>query len=146
MIKEKRRKSAYRFIDKVLRHRKEIQIAVDEARNTNNRDTVCKSSGSISDPTASEAIKNITPIGAVTLPNGFKVKHPEKWLDAINRLFDTLYPEEAKILNMLYNGQSAVKISRECNVGITTLYHLRSECRHILAEIACQYNLITVVV
>ena len=146
MIKEKRRKSAYCYIDKILRHRAEIQIAVDEARNTNNRDNFCRASnGQISDPTAAKALQNITAVPFVTLSNGFHIKKPEKWLEAANRLFDVLYPDEAKIINMLYNGHSAIKTSRICGVSMSALYHLRSECRHILAEIACQYDLISVV-
>ncbi len=86
MIKERRRKSAYRYIDKILRHRAEIETAVDEARNTNNRDTVCKSANTISDPTASEAIKNIAPVKSVTLQNGLHIKQPEKWLGAVHKL------------------------------------------------------------
>jgi len=145
MIKERRRKSAYRYIDKVIRHRAEIETTVDEARNTNNRDTVCKSANTISDPTASEAIKNIAPVKSVTLQNGLHIRQPEKWLEAINRLFDVLYPEEAKIINMVYGGYNAIKTSRECGVDISTIYRLKVECRHILTEIACQYGLITVV-
>lgn len=145
MIKERRRKAAYRYIDAILRHRVEIEIAVDEARNTNDRNTVCKSGNAVSDPTASEAIKNIAPVKSVTLQNGLHIRQPEKWLDAINRLFDVLYPEEAKITNMIYGGYNAIKTSRECGVDISTLYRLKIECRHILTEIACQYGLIQVV-
>jgi len=145
MIKEKRRKAAYRFIDKILRHRAEIQTAVDEAKNTNNRDTVCKSGNSISDPTANQAIKSITPVKSVTLSNGLRIRNPEKWLDAISRLFDVLYPEETEILSKIYSGFSIIKISRECHIDFSSVYRLRKECRHILAEIACQYGLIQVV-
>ena len=141
------RVKAYSIVDRMFRNQRAIEIAVAEKR-CGNRSFGARGGGSgtphISDPTAREAIANIMPISAVELPNGYTVRDPETWLKVIHYVYSEMAEPDRTVVQMFYSGKSAIAVSIECHVYESTVYRLRSECRHMATELACQYGLVRV--
>ena len=60
-----------------------------------------RSMGFVSDPTQSEAIKNLTPLRTITV-NNYTVKRPEQWIEAINKVMGGLSREEQKFVEVSF--------------------------------------------
>lgn len=148
MKKDLMRIKAYGIVDKMFRNQHEIELAVAERRCGQSRSPGSRGGGSgtphISDPTAREAIENIMPIPSVELSNGYTVREPERWLQVIHFVYSEMSDGDRKIVQMFYSGKSAIAVSIECHVYESTVYRLRSECRHMATELACQYGLVRV--
>lgn len=148
MKRDLMRIKAYSIVDRMFRNQRSIETAVLEARSGDRASCNARGGGSgtphISDPTAREAIANIMPISAVQLPNGYTVRDPETWLKVIHYVYSEMAEPDRKVVQMFYSGKSAIAVSIECHVYESTVYRLRSECRHMATELACQYGLVRV--
>lgn len=146
MQRDLKRTKAYSIVERMFRNLREIENAVLEKRSGHG--TSCRAGGSgnpyISDPTAREAIENIMPIQSVELPNGAIIRDPETWIKLIHYVYNEMSESERKIMQLFYSGKSAIAVSIECNVYESTVYRIRSECRHMGTELACQYGLVRV--
>lgn len=141
-----KRVKAYGIVEFMLRNQKEIEFAVYERRHGKMSHGKTGGSGKafISDPTAKEAIDNVTPLPAVELPNGSVVREPEKWIKVMHFVYGAMDPIERKIMQMFYSGKSVIAVSIECHVDESTVYRVRGEYRHRATEAACQEGLVKV--
>ena len=154
MQKTDTRKRAYRIVDTVFRHQKEIEEAIDEARAGNHGGHTGDGAGGhafISDPTASEAINAAEELHAVRLDNGFVVRHPEAWVRVIHHSYESCREVERNVVQTYYriceqygSRRSAVT-SMMCNVDEGTVYYMLKEFRNYAVEVACQLGLTRVI-
>lgn len=149
MQKYDTRKSAYKYVGKILRNHQEINKAVKEAREMQQCGGHTGGNGDghsyVSDPTAQQAVRLATELRSVTLDDGWTIRRPEKWLRVIELTYRACYPYEEKAIRYYYAGHSALKTSEECGMDQSTFYRMRSDVIHIATELACQFGLVRVV-
>ncbi len=98
----------------------------------------------MSDPTAINAIKGITPIKSVTLFDGVVVRHPEKWLAVIDATYNNLDDLQRKAVKMRYQGKTYNDINEKVHISRTVYYAMLTDARNFAIAAACQINLIRV--
>lgn len=82
----------------------EIRKAVIEARLEQKRRSGAaerRSVGYISDPTQTEALKNLTPLKSVEIPGG-TVKQPEAWVEVINNVMASIDREDQQLISAAF--------------------------------------------
>ena len=99
----------------------------------------------MSDPTAQQAVTASLPLRSVTLDNGYVVRDPERWLGIVHYLYAHSPAADAAAMRFFYSGHSAVETGMKCNIGGSTVYHIREDFRAMGVELACQYGLVSVV-
>jgi hypothetical protein len=62
----------------------------------------------------------------------------------MNILYDECPAIEKKAMLYFYGGHSAVDTALEIGMDESTVYRIRSEFRHMMTEIACQFGLVYV--
>ena len=146
----KNREIYFRQVDFIFYREKQIRDAVFEKRN-NNRDSsapiISLFSGSISDPTASKAIKNLTPLKVVTITDGIIIKYPEKWLEVIDKTYrwaqrqnDLLYQAAKR----RYSGEDYRKTCAALSISTSFFHQLLEKVRVYAALQAVQAGLIKI--
>lgn len=143
------RKKAYNVVEMMLVRQKQIERAVTEARAEAARS---RSGGGasghvfVSDPTAQQAIKDAEPLRMVTLDDGYRIYHPEKWLWCLQSTYEECQEVERKAMHYFYYLNHSIRetAEHEC-MDESTAYRIRHEFRHMCTELACQLNLVNVV-
>ena len=126
------RKAWIRKIDFVFYNEAEIRLLVKEARSKLEEHAI-KRSGGTADPTAREAISNLTPLKSITL-KGKELSRPEDWLQVIDNSY------EAKLK---YIGEDYRLISMKCHVSIRFQYALIENFRRYATSKARDLGLIS---
>lgn len=103
----------------------------------------------VSDPTASAAMREVSPLRAVEIELGKNetetVKWPEKWLAVIEATYRRYEKGVgAQILKDRYRGESPVKTCMENYISRTTYYSVVSEIDSFAMMCACQVGLVRV--
>ena len=147
-VKRDCRAMAYQRVETMLRNQTAIERAVAEARaEQRSGRSGGGSSGHafVSDPTAQQAVTASLPLRSVTLDNGYVVRDPERWLGIVHYLYTHFPAADAAAMRFFYSGHSAVETGMKCNIGGSTVYHIREDFRAAGVELACQYGLVSVV-
>ena len=137
-----RRPGYYKKIDFVFFNEKRIRDAVNDERYGVKARTERNGSG-IGDPTASEAIRNITPLVSVKLGDGV-LEWPEHWLKVIDA---TKTGTHGDVLIAGCDYYSCVPIcltKATLNVSQTVCYELRDAFRRFAELCAVQMGLIKI--
>lgn len=129
-----------------------IRQAVFEARNDSGAGkTGGNGSGHafVSDPTASAAMREISPLRAVEIEVGKNetetIKWPEKWLQVIEATYRRYEGGvAASILRDRYNGESQVKTCMDNYISKATYYFILKEIENYAMMCACQTGLVKV--
>ena len=145
-MQRKREKRPYmRKIDFVFYNERAIRAAVEDARN-DTREVSPRNGSGLPDPTAYEAITNLTPIPAVEI-SGQLLEHPERWLVVVDKTYawcrrqsDVHY----EIARRRYNGESFLQISMKLYVSTTQVFEILERIRMYAALQAAQFQLIFV--
>ena len=146
------REKYFRQIDFIFYHEKQIRDAVTEARISGGRDGTISlfpvaSANNFSDPTATEAIKNLTPLKFVKLPDGTIIKYPEKWLAVIDKTYSYCKKQNdcrCEIARRRYNNEDYRKTCIDLNISNTTRRRLLELVQIYAALQAVQAGLIRV--
>lgn len=146
------RERYFRAVDFVFYHEKKIRDAVTEARISGGRDGTISlfpvaSSNSFSDPTAARAMKNLTPLKFIKLPDGTIVKYPEKWLAVIDKTYahcKKQNDQRYEVARRRYNNEDYRKTCRDLNISNTTRRRLLELVQIYAALQAVQAGLIRV--
>lgn len=100
--------------------------------------------GFISDPTATQAIREITPLRFVYV-RGRRVEKPETWLKVVDETYKHLPESHKKIVRDRYRGVNYQMTCSECNVSPTTYGSILTKARMFAASVAAQYGLVKIV-
>ena len=135
-----------RKIESMFYREREIRKAVSDVRQDcgNGGHTGGGGHAYVSDPTAINAIKGITPIKSVTLFDGVVVRHPEKWLAVIDATYNNLDDLQRKAVKMRYQGKTYNDINEKVHISRTVYYAMLTDARNFAIAAACQINLIRV--
>ena len=147
----KNREYYFRQIDFIFYREKQIRDAVFEKRTTSGSDSgtpmINLFSGTISDPTASKAIKNLSPLKFVTIKDGIIIKYPEQWLEVIDKTYswckkqNNLYYEVAR---RRYNNEDYRKTCIDLHISEASQRRFLEKVRIYAALQAVQLRLIFV--
>ena len=146
------REKYFRQIDFIFYHEKQIRDAVTEARISGGRDGTISlfpvaNANNFSNPTATEAIKNLTPLKFVKLPDGTIIKYPEKWLAVIAKTYDWCKKQNDcryKVAKRRYSNEDYRKTCIDLNISNTTRRRLLELVQIYAALQAVQAGLIRV--
>lgn len=138
------KKAWIRKIDFVFYNEAEIRLLVKEARNKMEIPTI-KASGGTADPTAREAISNLTPVKAVTV-KGKELSRPEDWLTVIDNTYAWAKKQDNPryvVAKLKYIGEDYRLISMKCHVSIRFQYVLIENFRRYATSQARDLELIS---
>ena len=130
-------------IDFVFFNEKNIRQAVIEEREDAIKPELKNGSG-LSDPTARDAIRNLTPLPFIKLA-GEILKFPESWLNVIDKTYNWCKRQSAchyETVRRKYLGIHYRKICFDLHISITTFHNLINRARQYAALQAVQLNLI----
>lgn len=135
-----------RKIDFVFYNEEKIRVAVDETRADDGRP---KSPQKLecSDPTAAQAIRNLTPITTVVLNCEQTLEYPERWLEVINKTWAWAKAQRDcryKVARRRYAKEDYRKTCRELNISSSLYFNLLNCVRMYAALHAVQLGLIRV--
>lgn len=144
------RDSYMRKIDFIFYREKEIRDAVALARLTSGISSgtlKLVNTGGISDPTAMQAVKNLTPLTQVILKDGEIIEYPERWLEVIDKTYSYCATQNdcrLEVTKRRYRSEDYRKTCRELNVSDSTRRRLLELVKMYAALQAVQLNLIYV--
>ncbi len=145
MQRQREKRPYMRKIDFVFYNERAIRAAVLDARN-DTREVSPRNGSGLPDPTAYEAITNLTPIPAVEI-SGQLLEHPERWLTVVDKTYawcrrqsDVHY----EIARRRYRGEDYRKTCREVAVSEPMFFNLLERIRMYAALQAAQFQLIFV--
>ena len=143
------RESYMREIDFVFYHEKKIREAVLKVRVSNSpAGVVCpSSSGNISDPTATQAVKNLMPLKFVVISSGEMIEYPKHWLEVIDKTYKYCSEQKdcrAEVARRRYRHEDYRKSCAELYISKTTYHRLLELVKMYAALKAVQFGLITV--
>ena len=130
-----------KIIDFVFYHERQIRQAMMEAREDVPRAE--KNGSGISDPTATQAIKNATPLRFVNI-NGTRVERPECWVQVIDstKLWFSQDNEKRIVLHDMYENVDYRQTCAALSISPSTLHYFRQEIRTYAALCAANLNLL----
>ena len=143
MIQRQDSRPYIRKIDFVFYHEDEIRQAVLDAREDAMEISPRNGSG-ISDPTAYEAILNLSPIPFVLI-EGVKLEHPELWLNVIDKTYAWYKRQPGlhyEIARRWYGNEFYLKTCRELNICQATISNLMKDVRWYAIAVAAHFHLI----
>ena len=135
----------FRKIDFVFFNEKNIREIVFESRENNFKPELKNGSG-ISDPTARDAIRNLTPLAKITVC-GITLKFPESWLEVIDKTYNWCKRQSEthfESVRRKYLGDHYKKICRDLHISATTFHNMIHRARQYAALQAVQLHLIFV--
>ena len=143
------RETYMRKIDFIFYREKEIREAVNQARlnmTTGGTLRLINATG-IPDPTATQAVRNLTPLKTVVISGGETIEYPESWLEVIDKTYK--YCEMQKdcrleVARRRYRSEDYRKTCRELNIADTTRRRLLELVQIYAALQAVQLGLIQV--
>ena len=146
----KNREYYFKQIDFIFYREKQIKDAVYEKRN-GGRDTsfpmISLFSSGTSDPTSSNALKNLTPLKFVTIKDGVLIKSPESWLAVIDKTYSWCKRQQDcrfEVAKRRYHNEDYRKICIDLHISKTTLHRLLDMVRTYAALHAVQAGLIKI--
>ena len=105
----------------------------------------------VSDPTASQTIKTLTPIKAVVVvtgkpPHPVTIRKPEEWIEVIEMTYKHFYGKQiGEMLDRRYNKHHEVtKIYVDMGIDRSTYYEWRNTAITFTALACCQVGLLKV--
>ena len=137
------KKSWIRKIDFIFFNETEIRLLVADARN-NLKVPIVRNSSQIPDPTAKEAIANLTPIKSITI-KGKELNRPEDWLKVIDNTYDWAKKQDNPryvVAKLKYMGEDYRLICAKCHISIKYQYLLIERFRMFAADEAYELGLI----
>ena len=144
------RDSYMRKIDFMFYHEKEIREAVYRARMTNGISSGTLkliNTGGISDPTAMQAVSNLTPLKKVVISDGEIIECPERWLEVIDKTYRycaTANDCRLEVAKRRYRSEDYRKTCIDLNISDSTRRRLLELVKMYAALQAVQLNLIYV--
>lgn len=147
------REKYFRQIDFIFYHEKQIRDAVTESRITGGRENgislfpVVGATSIHSDPTASQAVKNLTPLKFVKLRNDVIIKYPEKWLEVIDKTYSYCKRQNDcrfEVARRRYSNEDYRKTCIDLNISNSTRRRLLELAQIYAALQAVQFRLIVV--
>ena len=158
MIQRQDSRQHIRQIDFMFYHEKEIRRAVEDAKNERETPDIRNGSG-LPDPTASEAIKWLTPVksvligghdeeinGQMVVIGAQEVKYPERWLTVIDETYAWCKRQKDcryEIARRMYSGSSYIKICMELNISQATISLIFEKVRARATILAYRLDLIS---
>ena len=135
-----------RKVDFVFYNEEEIRLSVLEARNTAASAPVIRNASGISDPTAREAIYNLTPLPTVTI-SGQALTLPERWITVIDKTYAWAQKQSPtglhyEVARRRYSGEDYRVTCRELHISTTTLHRIIENIKIYAALQAAQFGLI----
>ena len=137
------KKSWIRKIDFIFFNEAEIRLLVADARN-NLKVPIIRNASQIPDPTAKEAIANLTPIKSITL-KGKELNRPEEWLKVIDTSYSWAKEQDNPryvVAKLKYMGEDYRLICAKCHISIKYQYLLIERFRMFAADEAYELGLI----
>ena len=148
--RQSRGSEAYmRKIDFIFYREKEIREAVYQARlnmTVGGTLRLINSTG-IPDPTATQAVRNLTPLKFVTLSEGEIIEYPERWLEVIDKTYKYCSTQKdcrLEVARRRYRSEDYRKTCRELNISDTARRRLLELVKIYAALQAVQLGLIQV--
>lgn len=135
-----------RKIDFVFYNEQEIRLAVLEERNTPALVPIIRNASGLSDPTARDAIYNITPLSTVKV-KGTDLVLPERWLTVIDKTYAWSKKQSEihyQVISRRYSGEDYRKTCAELSIDNSTRSRIMESIKIYAALQAAQYNLIYV--
>ena len=115
-----------RKIEFVFYNEDEIRAAVFEARNEPAFVPIIRNASGLSDPTAKEAIINLTPLPTVKV-KGTELELPEKWLLVIDKTYAWAKKQgevKYEVARRRYNGEDYRKTCSELHISSNIHYRI----------------------
>ena len=138
------KKSWIRKIDFVFYNETEIRMLVKEEKGEKKIPLIRSASG-ISDPTAKEAISNLTPLKSITI-KGKELNNPEDWLKVVDNTYAWAKKQDNPryvVAKLKYIGEDYRLISMKCHVSIRFQYALIENFRRYATSQARDLELIS---
>ncbi len=137
-----------RLIKLILKNEKVIRQAVAEKRaeQAKHKETVGRAPGHISKPTEIAALQNLTPIEFVYFRAGWRksrviLENPEKWLECIDKVRESLRPWDQKFMRRAFTSQDW-RVCAEMDVSRVSYYALKKEIASKIAVKAASAGLL----
>ncbi len=144
------RDSYMRKIDFIFYREKEIRDAVYRARLTigiSSGTLKLINTGGISDPTAMQAVANLTPLKSVVINDGEIIEYPERWLEVIDKTYRycaTSNDCRLEVAKRRYRSEDYRKTCSDLHISDSTRRRLLELVKMYAALQAVQLNLIYV--
>lgn len=136
----------YQTVGKMLYKYDEIKAAVKEyrAEKKAKRETMgIRSIGTVSDPTRQEAEIDSEEIRAVRIKSGLLVSHPEKWIEAMDKVFSKISKEDMMIIRLsFWSKDRCSSIVDNLNMATATYYKRKERIISLVAISAAEMGLI----
>lgn len=135
-----------RKIDFVFHNEAAIRAAVEEERMGGKYVPELRNGSGLPDPTATEAIRNLSPIQSVTI-DGQILKYPERWLVVIDKTYNWCRRQGEKyyeVARARYNDEYFVRTCTKLDLTFTLFYRIVERIKMYAALQAAQLNLIYV--
>lgn len=136
-----------RQVDFIFYHEKELRkLVISEREDIQSRKKEDGVPGNsfISDPTATEAMRNATELKAVTLECGYTVHQPERWLKVIDSVYNWCDEIPKKVATQRYSGKDYRRTCAELCISTSSYGAIMTEIRYKAIMCACQLGLMTV--
>ena len=148
MRKKNLRKSAHKKVEYALRHEAEIRRLVRDAKlDSQPPDKAAgpPGGGGISDPTAAQAVRELTPVRAVVMHSGDTLYKPETWLRVVDSVYAQAAEYERAVAKYFFAGHSRIETQMKYNISERNVYYICDDIREAGVEIACQLGLVSVI-
>lgn len=148
--RQSRNREAYmRKIDFIFYRENEIREAVQKARMIEKSGGTLRMvrNGGIPDPTAMQAMRNLTPLKAVAISGGEVIEFPERWLEVIEKTYNYCAKQKdcrLEVAKRRYKSEDYRKTCVELNISNVTRSRLMELVRIYAALQAVQLGLIQV--
>lgn len=131
-----------RKIDFVFYHEREIREAIQDARENGGKRSVHRKNH-ISDPTAAEAIRNVTPLRSVRV-HGSSLEWPEHWLRVIDAVYAWCDNDRLVVAKDRYRNEDYRCTCAKLNISEAKYYKLFKDVRRYAALCAVQLGVVKV--
>ena len=133
-----------RKVDFVFYHEREIREAVLDERSTCASAPIVRNASGVSDPTAREAIYNLSPLPVVKI-DGKELRLPERWLVVIDKTYAWAKSQSDvhfEVARRRYRGEDYRVTCRELHIANTTRRNIFELTRTYAALQAAQLKVI----
>lgn len=136
----------FRKIDFIFYNEEKIRVAVAEARADDGRPHL-RQKATGSDPTATQAVRNLTPLTKVMINSEQTIEYPERWLEVIDKTWAWAKKQKDcryEVARRRYAKEDYRKTCREIHIVQSTCSRLFDFVRMYAALHAVQLGLIRV--
>lgn len=139
-----KRKRVYDLVQSILWAQEDIRLAVVEAKTRQGHNmTGGGGHAHVSDPTAAQAERLLTPVAAVRV-NSLLVRNPETWLYVIQMAYGEAL-NEGKMAKRYFAHDRVADIAGDFGFEPPTVYVAIKNFTNLVIAAACQYGLVKVV-